>query len=155
MGKWLLHNWKVTKEIADDLRHIYAVFRLWGAQKCPQGSLMVQNGWLSVLWEVEISLWDDSTMWTPGSMCRKPYLMIEACLGRFCLDEISFRRDYKSCRIGVVVVVVVVVDVVPHLWKLCDFVTFAILELHFWDLVQCFLISFCMGSEILVKIGLP
>ena len=23
----------------------------------------------------------------------------------FCLDEISFRRDYKSCRIGVVVVV--------------------------------------------------
>ena len=22
----------------------------------------------------------------------------------FCLDEISFRRDYKSCRIGVVVV---------------------------------------------------
>merc|ERR1712212_826268 len=24
----------------------------------------------------------------------------------FCLDEISFRRDYKSCRIGVVIVVV-------------------------------------------------
>ena len=30
----------------------------------------------------------------------------------FCLDEISFRRDYKSCRVGVVVIVVVVVVVV-------------------------------------------
>ena len=69
----------------------------------------------------------------------------------FCLDEISFRRDYKSCRIGVVVVV----DVIPHLWKLCNFVTFVILELHFWDLVQCLLISFCFGSEILKKIGPP
>ena len=56
----------------------------------------------------------------------------------FCLDEISFRRDYNSCRIGVVVVVDVDVvrSFVPHLWELCDFVTFAILELHFWDLVQ-------------------
>ena len=44
---------------------------------------------------------------------------------------------------------------VPHLWKLCDFVTFVMLELHFWNLVQRLLISFCMGSEILVKIGLP
>ena len=75
-------------------------------------------------------------------------------LNVFCLDEISFRQDYNSCRIGVVVVVVVV-DVVPHLWKLCDFVTFVMLELHFWNLIQCLLLSFCMGSEILVKIGLP
>ena len=75
----------------------------------------------------------------------------------FCLDEISFRQDYKSCRIGVVVVVVVVVvvDVIPHLWKLCDGITFVILELHFWDLVHCLLISFCFGSEILKKIGPP
>jgi len=69
----------------------------------------------------------------------------------FCLDEIPFRRDYKSCRIGVVVVV----DDVPHLWKLCDGITFVILELHFWDLVHCLLISFCFGSEILKKIGPP
>ena len=41
------------------------------------------------------------------------------------------------------------------LWKLCDYITFVILELHFWDLVQCLLISFCFGSEILKKIGLP
>merc|ERR1712208_52110 len=42
-----------------------------------------------------------------------------------------------------------------HLWKLCDFVTFVILELHFWNLVQCLLISFCFGSEILKKIRPP
>ena len=70
----------------------------------------------------------------------------------FCLDEISFRRDYKSCRIGVVVVVR---SFVPHLWKLCDGITFVILELHFWDLVHCSLISFCSISEILKKIGPP
>ena len=45
--------------------------------------------------------------------------------------------------------------VVPHLWKLCDGITFVILELHFWDLVHCLLISFCFGSEILKKIGPP
>jgi len=73
----------------------------------------------------------------------------------FCLDEISFRRDYKSCRIGVVVVVVVRSFVVPQLWELCDGITFVILELHFWDLVHCLLISFCFGSEILKKIGPP
>ena len=38
-------------------------------------------------------------------------------LAAFCLDEISFRRDYNSCRIGVVVVVVdVVVVVVTAAW---------------------------------------
>ena len=58
---------------------------------------------------------------TPPSLCET-YRHLS-----FCLDEISFRRDYKSCRIGVVVVVV---DV-PHLWKLCDGITFVILELHF------------------------
>merc|ERR1712087_378496 len=26
---------------------------------------------------------------------------------------------------------------------------------HFWDLVQCLLISFCFGSEILVQFGQP
>ena len=36
---------------------------------------------------------------------------------------------------------------VPHFWKLCDGITFV--ELHFWDLVRCILISFCFGSEIL------
>ena len=69
----------------------------------------------------------------------------------FCLDEISFRRNYKSCQIGVVVDV----DVVPHLWKLCDGIIYVILELHFWDLVYCLLISFCFGSKILKKIGPP
>merc|ERR1712083_589763 len=77
-----------------------------------------------------------------------------ACFGHFCLDKISFRRDYKSCRIGVVVVVVVR-SFVPHLWKLCDGITSVILELPFWDLVHCLLISFCFGSEILKKIGPP
>ena len=66
----------------------------------------------------------------------------------FCLDEISFRRDYKSCRIGVVRSSSF--DV-PHLWKLCDGITSVILELAFWDLVHCLLISFCFGSEILKK----
>ena len=41
----------------------------------------------------------------------------------FCLDEILFRRDYWSCQVSV--------DVVPHLWKLCDYIIFVILELHF------------------------
>merc|ERR1711947_3255 len=45
--------------------------------------------------------------------------------------------------------------VVPHLWKLCDGITSVILELPFWDLVHCLLISFCFGSEILKKIGPP
>merc|ERR1712183_1187914 len=44
---------------------------------------------------------------------------------------------------------------VPHLWKLCDGITSVILELPFWDLVHCLLISFCFGSEILKKIGPP
>merc|ERR1712212_699182 len=74
----------------------------------------------------------------------------------FCLDEISFRRDYKSCQVGVVVVVrrSSLFDV-PHLWKLCDGITSVILELPFWDLVHCLLISFCFGSEILKKIRPP
>merc|ERR1712090_74099 len=72
----------------------------------------------------------------------------------FCLDEISFRRDYKSCQVGVVVVCRSSF-VVPQLWELCDGITFVILELHFWDLVHCLLISFCFGSEILKKIGPP
>ena len=41
------------------------------------------------------------------------------------------------------------------LWKLCDYLTSVNLELHFWDLVQCLLISFCFGSEILVQFGQP
>ena len=51
----------------------------------------------------------------------------------FCLDEISFRRDYKSCQVGVVVVVVVDVDVrAPFMETLrWDRLTFVILELHF------------------------
>ena len=53
------------------------------------------------------------------------------------------------------VVVVCRSFVVPHLWELCDGITFVILELHFWDLVHCLLISFCFGSEILKKIGPP
>ena len=61
-------------------------------------------------------------------------------LMNFCLDVISFRRDYMSCRIDIVVVRSFVV---PQLWKLCDGITFVILELHFWDLVQCLLIAFC------------
>jgi len=40
-----------------------------------------------------------------------------------------------------------------NLWKLCDYITFVIVELHFWDLVHCFLISFCFGSEMWKKIG--
>ena len=42
--------------------------------------------------------------------------------------------------------------------KLMDFydgVTFQRFELAGWDLVQCLLISFCFGSEILKKIGQP
>ena len=42
-----------------------------------------------------------------------------------------------------------------NLWKLCDYITFVDLELEVWDLVQCLLISFCFGSEILKKIGPP
>ena len=38
-----------------------------------------------------------------------------------------------------------------NLGKLCDYVTN--LDLELWDLVQCFLISFCFGSEVLRKIG--
>merc|ERR1712208_131309 len=38
---------------------------------------------------------------------------------------------------------------------LCDGITSVILELPFWDLVHCLLISFCFGSEILKKIGPP
>jgi hypothetical protein len=34
-------------------------------------------------------------------------------------------------------------------------ITFQHFEVEGWDLVQCLLISFCMGSKILVKIGLP
>ena len=45
--------------------------------------------------------------------------------------------------------------VVPRLWKLCNGITSVILELHFWDLVHCLLISFCFGSEILKKIRPP
>ena len=41
------------------------------------------------------------------------------------------------------------------LWKLYDYITSVNLELHFWDLVQCLLISFCFGSETLKKIGSP
>ena len=41
------------------------------------------------------------------------------------------------------------------LWKLYDYITSVNLELHFWDLVQCLLISFCFGSEILVQFGQP
>ena len=44
---------------------------------------------------------------------------------------------------------------VPHLWKLCHGITSVILELPFWDLVHCLLISFCFGSEILKKIRPP
>ena len=42
-----------------------------------------------------------------------------------------------------------------NLWKLCDYITFVDLELEVWDLVQCSLILFCLGSEILVKFGQP
>merc|ERR1712055_279419 len=45
--------------------------------------------------------------------------------------------------------------VVPQLWKLCNGITSVILELSFWDLVHCLLISFCFGSEILKKIRPP
>ena len=34
---------------------------------------------------------------------RSSSLSFYFALIAFCLDEISFRRDYKSCRIGVVV----------------------------------------------------
>ena len=72
----------------------------------------------------------------------------------FCLDKIHFGETIILAGL-VSLFVRCSLMFVPHLWKLCDFVTFAILELHFWDLVQCLLISLCMGSEILVKIGLP
>ena len=42
-----------------------------------------------------------------------------------------------------------------NLWKLCDYITFVDLELDVWNLVQCLLISFCLGSENLVQLGLP
>ena len=42
-----------------------------------------------------------------------------------------------------------------NLWKLCDYITFVDLDLEVWDLVQCLLISFCFGSEILVQFGQP
>ena len=48
----------------------------------------------------------------------------------FCLDEISFRRDYKSCRIGVVVDVRSLF-VVPHLWELSNFCNFGATLLGF------------------------
>ena len=54
--------------------------------------------------------------------------------GIFCLDEISFRRDYKSCRIGVVVVVVVVVGIRPTFMgtlRLCNFCNFGATLLGF------------------------
>ena len=59
----------------------------------------------------------------------------------FWVDEISFRRGYRSCRIGVVRRRRSSTFDVPHLWKLCG-ITSVILELHFWDLVHCLLISF-------------
>ena len=81
---------------------------------------------------------------------------------RSCVSQISRKwrpLDNKTfdetISLAGLVSLFVVRSFVPHLWELCDFVTFAILELHFWDLVQCLLISFCMGFEILVKIGLP
>ena len=51
----------------------------------------------------------------------------------FCLNEIPFRRDYKSCRIGVVV-------------RRCDGISSVILVLQFWDFVHCLLISFWFWS---------
>ena len=46
---------KVEKRISVDLRHVLAVFRLWGAPpRAPEGpQLMVPNGQPSVPWEVE------------------------------------------------------------------------------------------------------
>ena len=41
------------------------------------------------------------------------------------------------------------------LWKLSDYITFVNLELEIWNLVQYLLISFCLGSEILVQFGQP
>merc|ERR1711947_67464 len=91
------------------------------------------------------SVRDYSSQWVGVVVCRLSVLPF------FCLDEISFRRDYKSCRVGVVVRCSLSFVVVPRLWKLCNGITFVILELHFWDLVHCLLISFCFGSEILKK----
>ena len=42
-----------------------------------------------------------------------------------------------------------------NLWKHCNYITFVDLELEVWNLVQCLLISFCLGSENLVQLGLP
>ena len=50
--------------------------------------------------------------------------------GSFCLDKIHFG---ETIILAGLVSLVCRSLFVPHLWKLCDFVTFAILELHFWN----------------------
>ena len=46
-----------------------------------------------------------SVRWSVHRSVRRSVLWSVVCCAFFCLDEISFQRDYKSCRIGVVVVV--------------------------------------------------
>ena len=77
-------------------------------------------------------------------------LLISFCLGSEILKKIGPpqppkkpQKPPKTLRIYM------------NLWKLRDYVTFVDLELEVWNLVQCLLISFCFGSEILKKIGPP
>merc|ERR1711947_25099 len=79
-------------------------------------------------------------------------------MGLFALQDFLSRRNFISTRLSLAGLVLFVCSSsfdVPHLWKLCDGITSVILELPFWDLVHCLLISFCFGSEILKKSDPP
>merc|ERR1712087_808767 len=71
-------------------------------------------------------------------------LLISFCFGSEILKEIGPPQPQKNSKKP------------PK--KLMDFrngITCQRFELEVWDLVQCSLISFCFGSEILEKIGPP
>ena len=73
-----------------------------------------------------------------------------------CLVFVSTKFHFdETISLAGLVLLLFVRSFVPHLWKLCDGITSVILELPFWDLVHCLLISFCFGSEILKKIRPP
>ena len=81
---------KVEKRISVDMRHVLAVFRLWGA---PQGPLRVPNWWFPmdnlVCHEKSKNFlqWDDFTMGKLGLTCMKGeqrhIQWFEACFGHF------------------------------------------------------------------------
>ena len=69
-----------------------------------------------------------------GGIAKKPSRIVTKLFSprfTFCLDEISFRRDYNSCRIGVVVDVDVVRPTFMGTLRLCNFCNFGATLLGF------------------------